>query len=119
MNDTICLSNMVFYGRHGVHEYEQEHGQRFQIDLEMILDLEQAAQTDQLETTLDYTAVYDTLKQIVETEQYRLLEALSGRIVAAVLNYHLVKQVTVRVRKPAVPIPGVLDYVQVSLTRGR
>jgi dihydroneopterin aldolase len=110
---------MTFFGRHGVYPYEKEHGQRFQVDVEMGADLEQAAKTDNLAATIDYTAVYDAVKKIVETEHYQLLEALCGRIVGAVLEFTHVKKVTVRIRKPAAPVPGALDFVQVALSRGK
>ena len=119
MTDTITLSNMTFFGRHGVYAYEQEHGQRFQVDIEMQACLECAAQTDQLESTIDYTAVYSKIKHTIETEHYQLLEALCGRITGLVLEIPHVQQVTVRIRKPAAPIPGAIDFVQVSMTRSR
>ncbi|KYZ77310.1 dihydroneopterin aldolase [Anaerosporomusa subterranea] len=119
MHDTITLSNMTFFGRHGVYPYEQEHGQRFLVDIEMSADLEQAAQTDHLEATVDYTAVYDAVKRIVETEHYQLLEALCGRITGVVLEFPHVKRVVVRIRKPAAPVPGALDFVQVALSRSK
>ncbi len=119
MNDTITLSNMIFYGRHGVYPHEQEHGQRFHVDIEMSADLEQAAQTDELAATIDYTAVYARIKQIIETEHYQLLEALCGRIADSILQFVHVKRVVVRIRKPAAPLPGALDFVQVALVRNK
>jgi dihydroneopterin aldolase len=117
MHDLITLSNMVFFGRHGVYSHEREHGQRFHVDLELTADLEQASRTDQLDATIDYTAVYDTVKRIVEAEHYQLIEALCGRILDKVLEINQVKQATVRIRKPAAPVPGALDFVQVAMTR--
>ena len=119
MNDVITLSNMVFFARHGAYAYEQEYGQRFHIDLEMLANLEQAAKSDQLNETIDYTSVYNIIKHIVETKHFQLLEALGGCILGAVLAFPQVQQATVRIRKPASPIPGALDFVQVSLTRRR
>ena len=52
--DRISLHNMRFYGYHGVYEHEREMGQRFEIDVELSLDLAQAGATDELEDTLDY-----------------------------------------------------------------
>ncbi|MDU4959925.1 MAG: dihydroneopterin aldolase [Sporomusaceae bacterium] len=117
MNDTITLANMIFFGRHGVYSHEQEHGQRFEVDVEMTAALDLAAHSDNLEATVDYTAVYAAIKHIVEQEHYRLIEAMSGRIADCVLQFPLVTGVTVRVRKPAAPLPGAFDFVQVALTR--
>lgn len=117
MNDMITLSNMIFFGCHGVYSYEQDHGQRFQVDIDMSADLEQAARCDSLEATIDYTAVYAAVKRIVEQEHYQLLEALGARIADTVLAFPHVRQVTVRIRKPAAPLGGAFDFVQVALTR--
>lgn len=118
MGDKILLQNMVFYGFHGVYEYERTHGQRFYVDLEMTTDMSEAARTDDLAATVDYTAVYAQVKQVIETEKFQLLEALSCRIADMVLQFPFIMAVTVRVRKPAAPIPG-LDFVQVEFTRKR
>lgn len=114
MNDTISLHNMIFIGRHGVYDFEQEYGQRFEVDLDLVTDFSQAISTDCLEQALDYVAIYNDVKQIVETQHYQLLESLCAKITEAVLSYAEVQQVTVKVRKPAAAIGGALDYVQVS-----
>ena len=119
MRDVITLSNMVFFGRHGVYPHEHEYGQRFHVDLELTTDLELAALTDRLDTTIDYTAIYDIVKGIVENEHYQLIEALCGRILSQVLTVDQVIQASVRIRKPAAPVPGAIDFVQVAMTRAK
>ncbi|MGL5513480.1 MAG: dihydroneopterin aldolase [Sporomusa sp.] len=120
MSHRISLKNMVFYGFHGVYDFERQLGQRFYIDLEMKADLDQAGRSDQLAETVDYVAVYNQTKEIVENNQFQLLEALSYLIAEEVLRLHpLVQEVTVRVRKPSVPIAAALDYVEVEAVRSR
>ena len=116
--DKILLQNMQFYGYHGVYEHEREMGQRFQVDVELSLDTTKAEQTDDLEDTLDYVSAYVEVRTVVETRKFRLLEALAANIAASLLKGKVV-QVTVRVRKPAVPLPGHLDFVQAEVTRTR
>jgi len=116
--DKIYLQNMMFYGFHGVHQYEKEYGQRLYIDAELGVDLTQAGKTDLLANTIDYTMIYNRIKEIVENGKFNLLEALSERIAETILCCDGVNNVTVRIRKPAVPIPGQIDYVQVQITRG-
>ena len=119
MSEKILLQNMVFYGFHGVYEFERELGQRFYVDVEMSGDLEQAANNDSLEDTIDYVNVYNRTKDIVENHRYQLLEALAGHIAGVVLDMPRVREVTVRVRKPSVPIAAALDYVQVEVSRSK
>lgn len=113
----ILLENMMFYGFHGVHEYEREQGQRFYVDVEMTADLSKAGQTDDLNDTIDYTVVYDSVKDIMENHRFQLLEALGTHIAEDIVTMPLIDEVTIRIRKPAVPIHGQLEYVQVETTR--
>ena len=110
---------MVFYGYHGVNQTERQQGQRFHVDVEIGLDLSPAGKSDQLTETIDYAAVYQTVKDIVETKQFCLIEALGEAICQAVLGNDMAQSVTVRIRKPSAPIPGVFDYAQIELTRCR
>ena len=77
MTDRIRIEGMVFEGTHGVHEHEQRTPQPFEIDLELVLDLVPAGRTDDLDLTIDYSAVFTTCRGIVET--------LSGHRSTAVL----------------------------------
>ncbi|CUH96070.1 hypothetical protein P22_2158 [Propionispora sp. 2/2-37] len=113
----VLLSNMMFYGFHGVHEYEREVGQRFYIDVEYCVNAEQAALSDDLTHAVDYTVVYSHVKQVIENHRFQLLEALGRHIADSLLELPLIRAVTVRIRKPYVPIPGQIDYVQVETQR--
>ena len=46
--DKIILSNLGFYGYHGVLEAEKVLGQKFFIDMELFLDTKEAGKTDDL-----------------------------------------------------------------------
>lgn len=120
MSQRISLKNMVFYGFHGVYEFERELGQRFYVDLEIKADLSQAGKSDNLQETVDYVSIYNQTKEIVENQRFQLLEALTYHIAGEVLRLHpLVEEVTVRIRKPSVPIAAALDYVEVESVRRR
>ncbi|MBP2653136.1 MAG: dihydroneopterin aldolase [Firmicutes bacterium] len=118
VSDNILLQNMMFYGYHGVYEYEREQGQRFYVDVELSLNFGKAVTSDDLEDTLDYVSVYQQVKSIMETRRFKLLEALAENIAQTLLSGNVV-QVTVRVRKPAVPLPGQLDFIQIEVTRSK
>lgn len=114
--DSIRLKNMRFFGRHGLFTEEAVLGQRFEVDLEIGLDLSAAGQTDRMEDSVHYGELFETVRRIVETERYNLLEALSARIGEAVMAQDgRIMETVVTVRKPAVPIPGILDSAEVTL----
>ena len=120
MSDRIVLSNMVFLARHGVAAREKVEAQRFEIDVELGLDLQPAAVEDDLERTVDYGPVYETVRQIVESTTYNLIEALAEAICHELLGeFGAVREVVVRVRKPEVRLGGPLAYAGVELRRRR
>lgn len=119
MSDRIVLVGMAFQGRHGVHERERRIPQRFEVDLELALDLRPAGTRDDLELTVDYAAVYELVRRIVESTSFRLIEALAEAIAHEALTMQRVSEVTVRVRKPDVQVGGPLAYAGVEIRRAR
>lgn len=118
--DKILLSNMCFYGYHGVLPEEKTLGQKFYVDVELQLPLEKAGQTDDLDETVNYAAVYDAIRDIVTKERFNLLEALGERLCYEIFRRHpLVRKIKLRIRKPNAPIPGVFDWAGVELERDR
>ena len=119
MSDRIVLANMRFQGRHGVYEWEQLTAQPFEVDVELMLNLQPAGIDDDIELSVDYGRVYDAVRQIVESTSFRLLEALAEAISHELLADFDVTEVVVRVRKPEVRLDGPLDHAGVEIHRQR
>lgn len=120
MSDRIVLRNMVFQGTHGVLEQEQHQPQPFEIDVELLLNLQPAGIDDDLSKTVDYGQVFEVCRQIVESTRFNLVEALAEAIAHEVLaDFPPVTEVGVRVRKPNAPIEGTFDWVGVEIWRRR
>ena len=119
MSDRIVLRNVRLQGRHGYYDHELEQPQPFEVDVELLLNLQPAGIDDDLEQSVDYAAVYGVVRQIVESTSYRLLEALAEAISHELLVNFPVSEVGVRVRKPAVQLGGPLDYAGVEIWRQR
>jgi dihydroneopterin aldolase len=119
VSDRITLAGMRFIGRHGVTLEERMEPQPFEVDVVMHLDLSRAAATDELADTVDYAAVFEMARDVVEGGSYRLLESLAGILANRVLEHHAVAEVEVRVRKPKAPLPGAFETVEVSVRRTR
>jgi dihydroneopterin aldolase len=110
---------MRFMGRHGFYEHELEAPQRFEVDVELRLDLQPAGLDDDLTKTIDYGRVYDITRQIVESTSFRLLETIAEAISSEILTAFEVVEVGVRVRKPDVQLGGPLDHASVEIWRRR
>jgi 7,8-dihydroneopterin aldolase/epimerase/oxygenase len=120
VSDRIILADMTFQARHGVAPREKTDLQRFEVDVELGLDLQPAALEDDLGRTVDYGRVYQTTRQIVESTTFNLIEALAEAICHEILGEHqLVREVVVRVRKPEVRLGGPLAYAAVEVRRQR
>lgn len=118
--DAIIMENMGFYGYHGVMEQEKSLGQKFFVDAYLYLPLKKAGETDNLNLSVSYAQVYETIKEIVTQERFNLLEALSERICSEVLSsYPLVQKIKVRIKKPEAPVAGIFDYFGVEMERER
>ncbi len=119
MTDRIVLRNIRLEGRHGYYDHELESTQPFEVDVELVLNLQPAGLDDDLGQSVDYARVYEVVSQIVESTSYRLLEALAEAISHEILADFPVEEVGVRVRKPAVQLGGPLDYAGVEVWRRR
>jgi 7,8-dihydroneopterin aldolase/epimerase/oxygenase len=120
MTGRIQLKNMAFYGYHGHHPEEGTRGQRFLVDLYLTYDMQDAARSDKLVDSVDYSAVYEICKRLLEKERVKLLETLGDRLLNAILaECPRVMRVELTIKKPSAPIPGVLDYVAVEASRDR
>ena len=118
--DVIRLHNAVFYAYHGVLSDEQSLGGKFEVDVDLHVDLVRGARADDLQRTVNYERVYDAIKQLVLGKKYRLIEALAETIADGLLEeFKKVQKVVVRVRKPSAPVKGVIDYVEVEIARAR
>jgi dihydroneopterin aldolase len=117
--DKVRLRNMVFYGYHGIAEQEKELGGKFEIDLEMGFDITPAMKSDKLHDTINYESVYKLVNNIVTESKFHLIEALAGKILSTIFNVFPIETACVRVRKPNAPVKGILDFVEIEITRTR
>jgi len=118
--DHIRLTNMRFFARHGLFQEEATLGQRFEVDLTVSLNLRTAGLSDNMNDSVHYGELYEVVRSVAEQERFNLLEALSERIAGNVLAYDgRICSVEVTVRKPSVPIPGILDCAEVMIRRER
>jgi len=112
----LILKNMQFYSYHGALPPERELGQRFSVSLEVFGDLQKAIDGDDLADSLDYARVYGAVKEIVEKEQFNLIETLADAVARAVLDMGAEK-VKVKIKKLHPPLPGPIDYAGVEIVR--
>lgn len=116
----IRLRNAVFYSYHGNQREERHLGGKFEVDVEMETDFTEAAEHDRLTETVNYEGVYNLVQEFFAGTHFNLIETVAKRIADRIIaSYPTVLSVRVRVRKPGVPIKGVVDTVEVEVDERR
>jgi dihydroneopterin aldolase len=113
----IELSAVEVHGYHGVLESERQHGQRFLFDVE--LEVGEAGTSDRIEDAVDYREVVACVREVSDTQSYRLLEALATAVADELVARFPVAVAQVRVRKPDVVLDPPVEYAAVSVVRSR
>ncbi|MBS1254709.1 MAG: Dihydroneopterin aldolase [Deltaproteobacteria bacterium] len=112
---TIRLRNIIVYGFHGVHQEEKTLGQRFEIDLEYRLKNPPDPWKDEESATISYVNAHNIVSQVCSEKRFNLIETLGYRITEEIRERYPVDVIIVRIRKPSVPIQGILDHVEVEI----
>ena len=113
----IRLKNMIFYGYHGVYEFEKEKGTNFEIDLELFTPLAKSSKSDNIEHTINYEDIYELVKKTFGSKSYFFLEKLADSISRSIFEEHKIEKLIIRVRKINAPLDGKLDSVEIELER--
>ena len=112
----ITIENMEFYAYHGHFEEEQKIGTWFSLDLIMDVDTSKAELSDELEDTVDYSAVYQVVKEQMMIPS-KLLENVGRRILNTIKErFPEVKDAQLKVRKMNPPLGGKMSFVSLEFT---
>jgi dihydroneopterin aldolase len=111
----LILSGLTAFGYHGNNPAERKLGQTFTADLEVVLDTQRAAASDNIHDTVSYPRLEEAARKILEGEPANLLETVAERIATAILKFPDVVQVTVQVSKRP-PLPNLEEFA-VEITR--
>jgi 7,8-dihydroneopterin aldolase/epimerase/oxygenase len=115
----IDVAGLSLYTHHGVGEAEREVGQRLVVDISLELDDCDAAVTDRLEDTIDYSDVCQQVALVAQARSHHTLERLCAAIADHLIDRYGADSVTVRAAKPEPPIALPVDEVAVELSRDR
>ena len=113
---TIELEGMEFKAYHGCLEQEKVRGNFFTVDFRGELDMSAAADSDNLNDTLNYGDIYEIVSYEMSIPS-ELLENVAGRIVKAIeKRFPELVSFSVRVSKKRPPVDGVAQWSRVTLT---
>lgn len=116
----IELKELVFYARHGLLDEEAKLGQRFKVDVVAELDPSLDLSLDTEESTVNYVGLFETIEKVFAGRRFNMIEASADAICVAILDgFDKVTSVTVKVKKPSVPVDCICDYFAAEVTRCR
>ena len=111
----IELEGMEFKAYHGCLEQEKVRGNEFVVDFRGELDLSAAAESDNLNDTLNYADIYDIVAYEMSVPS-ELLENVAGRIMKAIeAQFPQLVSFSIRVSKKRPPVDGVTQWSRVTL----
>ena len=96
----IFIENLQLETIIGVYPHEKTTPQPISLDLEMVWDTTQAAQTDKLADTLDYEAVANHLNTLLSNQTFELIETLAQAIVDSLKEKFALPSLNLTIRKP-------------------
>lgn len=117
--DRIKIDNLKIFAYHGVFPEEKKQGQNFFLNASLEVDTRKAGQTDVLTASVHYGEVALLLQKKMTEKSYDLIERAAEVCAEAVLlQFPLVRSITLEVRKPDAPIPLPFESVSVEIERG-
>ena len=120
MTDRILINGLSLHAYHGVMAHEAKVGQSFTIDLELAIDLSDAARSDKVVDTVSYDKVVQCASEVFCAQRFRLIEAAAGKVADAVLaGFPRVRKIKVTIHKPHAPVAATFNDVGVTLMRAR
>jgi len=111
----ISIEGMEFFAYHGCFKEEQIIGTKFNVDLFLEADTSVAELSDNLSDTVNYLAVYQSVKDEMNTKS-KLLEHVARRILNRVKqDFPTVIHARIKIKKLNPPLGGKMDFVSLEL----
>jgi dihydroneopterin aldolase len=85
VQSSISLRALRFYAYHGVLPQERKVGGEYEVTVKADVDFSQAVASDCVEDTVNYAAMYESVRQEMAVPSH-LLEHVAGRIARRLLN---------------------------------
>ncbi|MDE5494164.1 dihydroneopterin aldolase [Elizabethkingia meningoseptica] len=117
MTSKIILEDIKIYAYHGVLPEENILGTYYLISAEIHADLWKAAESDDLNDTINYAMVNDIIHEEMKIPS-QLLEHVIGRIMSRIAEtFRQINFIKIRLTKVQPPMPGEMTGVSVEMEK--
>lgn len=118
MSDLISIKGIKGFGYHGIFDFERRDGQEFFVDIEVVINLQDASKSDDLQDSIDYGLLTTIAREEIEGEPLNLIERLAGRIADRIMGqFPQAKSVSITVHKPSAPVSEDVTDIAVTINR--
>jgi dihydroneopterin aldolase len=116
---TIALRRIEFDGRHGATAVERRTTRKFEVDVELDVEVAAAERSDRLADTVDYSRVAEIVVGVGAGESHHLLESLARQMMDAIATrFPVARGARIALRKLNPPsCPGHPAYAEVRIRR--
>jgi dihydroneopterin aldolase len=97
--DKVIIRELALETIVGLYPWERAVKQVLLVDVDMATDIRQAAADDDLQYTVDYSAVCEAIVTLADKGQYQLIETLAENIATMVLQEFAVSWLRIAVHK--------------------
>ncbi|MBW8618225.1 MAG: dihydroneopterin aldolase [Hyphomicrobiales bacterium] len=116
----INVTKLALFAYHGVNDEEQRLGQRFYIDMSLIVAPVLATKSDLLDDTISYEDVIHCAEDAFLEKKYRTIERAASAVGSAIMaQFPTIQNLSVTVHKPSAPVAAIFDDVAVTVDFSR
>ena len=119
----IEIEKLKIYAYHGVYDFEKEKGQNFYVSCSLKLrdsSFSGDSHTDELEQTVNYALVCESIVSYVKDTRFNLIETLGEGLAVHLLNlYPGIWSVSLTVEKPEAPVSEEFKSIAYKTERSR
>ncbi len=115
----IFVEGIKIYAYHGCFKEEALIGTNFEVNVELDVNLDKPAQTDNIYDAVNYQTVFQVIKEQMAIRS-NLLENVSTRIIKALFDrFPDIEKIKLKVSKLNVPLGGHIDSVSIQMEESR
>jgi dihydroneopterin aldolase len=113
---TVELKDVLLHAFHGIYEGEEKVGNPYLINLSVHYD-ERFADFDHIENTIDYTVLYDIIKQRMQIPTGLLEKVAESMILKIKHQYSFITEINLSIHKLEVPIKQFQGKLGITMNR--
>lgn len=115
--EKIIIKDIRLVGFHGLYDYEKKDGVDLGFDIELFFHNQINNDCDNINQTVNYVDVIDTVKRINSSNSFNLIETLCNNLINEIVELYKPLKTTVRIRKFKLPIDTPLSFIEVEMTK--